>query len=427
MTHTPRMHSARRILHVIPTLGNQHGGAPIACFELCRELAAAGIEISIYTTTIDAPSDWHIDPEGRTVRDGVEIKLFPVLGYRWYWISPTMYRALEANIPSYDVVHIHSLYRFHLLAAVHFCEKFSVPYIIKPHGSLDPFLFVRRRWRKSVHEALFERPALRGAAAIQFTTDEERDLALQTSLFRPPKTGVKKAGWTSGERSEPGHWSRNVVIAEGLSLDAVKAASDGGEAFLGKYPHLRGRELILFLGRINFKKGLDILARAFGRVARIRPEAELVIAGPDAEGYAGLVRGWLVEEGVAERTTFTGMLWTQEKWSAFYAADLFVLPSYTENFGLAVVEAMSAGCPVIISDKVNIWREISEAGAGIVVPCDVQQTADAISGLLANPVQARELTKNALRLVEQKFSWKSVIVKMTELYDALAAQERERG
>ncbi|OGA54320.1 MAG: hypothetical protein A3G25_09930 [Betaproteobacteria bacterium RIFCSPLOWO2_12_FULL_63_13] len=417
----------RRILHVIPTIGGQHGGAPIACFDLCRELAKAGLEVSIYTTTIDAPYDWHMDQGGRTVRDGVEIRFFPVLGYRWYWISPMMYRALEANIPSCDVVHVHSLYRFHLPAAVHLCRKFGVPYIIKPHGSLDPFLFVRRRWRKSVHEMLFERPAICGAAAIQFTTDEERDLALRTSLFGKQKSRVAEADRKYGEGSEPTQRSRNVVIAEGLSLDSGKAASDGGEKFLDRYPHLRGRELVLYLGRINFKKGLDILARAFGKVARIRPEAELVIAGPDQEGYAEQVRRWLIQEGVAERTTFTGMLWNQEKWSALCAADVFVLPSYTENFGLAVVEAMIAGCPVIISDKVNIWREISGVRAGIVVPCDVQQTADAITGLLANPERARELATNALQLVEQKFTWESVIVKMTELYDTLVVREAERG
>ena len=162
-------------------------------------------------------------------------------------------------------------------------------------------------------------------------------------------------------------------------------------SFRRRHPEIGDKHIILFFGRVNFKKGLDILAKAFGAVARQRQDVHLVIAGPDNEGWGARVRTWLGEEGVLGRTTFTGMLLGPDKLAVLRDASMFVLPSYTENFGLAVIEAMAAGLPIIISDKVNIWREVESAGAGKVVPCEAGKFTKAILDLLDKPEMARQM------------------------------------
>ena len=132
------------------------------------------------------------------------------------------------------------------------------------------------------------------------------------------------------------------------------------------------------LGRINFKKGLDILARAFAQIARNREDLHLVLAGPDSEGYGRKVRRWLADGGALKKATFTGSLEGEERLAVMQQAELFALPSYTENFGGVVTEAMASRVPVVISDQVNIWPDVLKAGAGLVVPCDAEATAQAL-------------------------------------------------
>ena len=175
--------------------------------------------------------------------------------------------------------------------------------------------------------------------------------------------------------------------------------------------------MILFLGRINFKKGLDLLALAYGIVARQRDDVHLVLAGPDNEGYGRKVRKWLTEEGVLERVTFTGMILGKTKVAALRDADVFVLPSYTENFGVAVVEAMTCGLPVVISNKVNIWNEVTEAEAGVVVNCKPNELAEALLELLDDPEYRKSLGKNGKKLVSAKFTWDKVAERMIKVYE----------
>jgi glycosyltransferase involved in cell wall biosynthesis len=185
------------------------------------------------------------------------------------------------------------------------------------------------------------------------------------------------------------------------------------------------RRIILFLGRLNFKKGLDLLVRSFSEIARSRDDVHLVLAGPDNEGYGAKVLEWLKREGMLSRTTFAGMVTGQDKLDLLCDAELFVLPSYSENFGLAVVEAMAAGLPVVISNKVNIWREILEARAGLVVSCDAKELADAVNQLLLNPAVAKKMGCRGRAIVENKFSWERVAPRMIELYREVIVRYNE--
>jgi glycosyltransferase involved in cell wall biosynthesis len=190
--------------------------------------------------------------------------------------------------------------------------------------------------------------------------------------------------------------------------------------FHRRFPELTRRRIVLFFGRLSFKKGMDLLAQAFIEVAQQLDDVHLVVAGPDTEGYGVKVREWLRAGGVLEKVTFTGALSGEDRFVALKQAEVFVLPSYTENFGQAVAEAMACAVPVVISDRVNIWPEVKEAGAGLVVSCDAHETAQAILTLLDNPALGKEMGLRGRKFVEEKLTWKMVGQQLLRVYEQVA-------
>jgi glycosyltransferase involved in cell wall biosynthesis len=330
----------------------------------------------------------------------VEIRYFPIQAPRFWGTSLPLALALRQKVPAVDLAHIHSLYLFHNLVAGHYCRRDATPYLVRPQGILDPFIYRRHRWRKRLMECWFENRNIRRAAALHFTAAEEAELA---------------APYTFGT---PG-----LVVPLGIDYDEFAVLPEPG-SFRRRYPEIGDKPIILFFGRVNFKKGLDILAKAFGAVARRRPDVHLVIAGPDNEGWGARVRTWLDEEGVLSRTTFTGMLLGPDKFAVLRDANMFVLPSYSENFGLAVIEAMAAGLPVIISDKVNIWREVQAEGAGRVIPCDAPALADQILNLLDDSDTAAGMGQKGRALVQDRFQWPTIARSLAEVYGRIIDEHR---
>jgi len=384
-----------KILHVIANLAPRYGGPSKACWEMARAVAQLGHQVSIYTTNQDGPGELEVPLNRPVQRDGVAVRYFPIQAPRFWGTSLPLARALRRKVPASDLVHIHSLYLFHDLVAGHWCRRYGVPYLVRPHGTLDPFIHRRHRWRKRLMERLFEDRNIRRAAALHFTTAEEEKLAAPFTFQTP-----------------------GLVVPLGINWEEFAELPEPGE-FRRRHPEIGDKAIILFFGRINFKKGLDILARAFGAVARRREDVHLVIAGPDNEGWGARVRTWLAEEGMGARITFTGMLLGPEKLAVLRDAGLFVLPSYSENFGLAVVEAMAAGLPVIISDKVNIWREVQAAGAGRVIPADASALADQLLDLLDNPGAATHMGQKGRSLVQERFPWPRIARSLVEAYERI--------
>ena len=385
-----------RILHVIAELDPRAGGPPKAALEMCQALAREGQEVTLFTTNYTRQGVLEA-PLGRPVNlGGVEVFYFPYSGSRRWLISLPLARALRSQVSQYDLVEIHSLYLFHGLVAGHYCRKYQVPYLIQPHGSLDPYIRRRGRIKKAIYHLLFENRNLDQAAAIHYTAMEEKELAHAAVGIKAPA----------------------LVAPLGLALEDYKNLPAKG-LFRAKHPDLANKPVVLFLGRINFIKGLDLLAEAFGRVARAHPEARLVIAGPEDPGYGDRVRGWLAEAGVLDKTLFTGMLQGTDKLSALVDADVFVLPSYSENFGITVVEAMACGLPVITTDKVNIWREIQQAGAGEIISCDAGPLSEALLRLLGDPQRRAALSLNGHRLVEEKYDWRIIAKQLANEYQKI--------
>ena len=398
-----------RILQVVATLAPRYGGPSVACPELSRELARQGHTVSIFTSDVDGRGNLDVPLDRPLVKDGVEIRYFhgwSRLGGK-YTFSPGLWRALGENVANFDIVQVWSVYSFSTAAASYWCRKRGVPYIVFPHGSLDPYLRRRNRPRKWFCTKLLAERDYRKASAVLFNTSEEMRLA---------------SDW-SGLQTQPngnGHMPKRFVVPIGLHPRWFEEPDPAaGERFRHKFPALMGRRLVVYFGRINFKKGLDILAPAFAQVARKYEDLQLVLAGPGDEDYVRKVRRWLAEGGVLEKTTFTGALANEDRFTVLQQAEVFALPSYTENFGQVVCEAMASGVPVVISDQVNIWPEVARSEAGLVVPCDADATAQALRNILDDPARGRQMGRNGRNWVAEHLPWRVVGAQMVSAYEEI--------
>ena len=295
-----------------------------------------------------------------------------------YWFSPRLAPWLRANAARYDVVIVHGLWQHPGFGAWQALHGSETPYFVYTHGMLDPWFnraYPLKRLKKSLYWPWAERRVLRDARAVLFTSEEERRLARQ---------------------SFPGYHCREQVLSYGTSSPPGDPQAQR-RRFFEDYPALEGRRLLLFLSRLHPKKGCDLLLKAFAGVAGEDPRLHLVMAGPAEPSLQAELERLADTLGIAGRVTWTGMLSGDRKWGAFHAADAFVLPSHQENFGIAVAEALACGLPVLISDKINIWREIAEDGAGLVAEDTEAGTARLLRDWLALTPDAAQKMREAAR------------------------------
>jgi glycosyltransferase involved in cell wall biosynthesis len=249
-------------------------------------------------------------------------------------------------------------------------RKAGVPYGIFPHGALDPWFnkkYPVKHFKKLLYWPI-QYPVLRDAKAVFFTSKLEPDLA-KTSF-------------------SPNEWN-TVIFPNGI----YEPASDPGETietFYEAYPSLRRRRYFLYLARIHEKKGCDLLLKAFARIATTETDLDLVIAGPDQDGYKAILQRMTKDLGIKERIVWPGIIADDLKWGALRAAEAFILPSHQENFGIAVVESLAAHRPVLISNQVNIWPDIQNAQVGLVDDDTLQGTERLMRKWLAMPRAERD-------------------------------------
>lgn len=390
-----------RTLHIIATLAPITGGPAKVAFEMARAEARLGIQSSVFTSHHHDPRP---EPFGGRVekREGVKIRYFP-LGFPHFWATSwPMAIALREELRSTDIVIVHSLYLFHDFVAATLCRRMRVPYLVLPHGSLEPYIYRQHRWRKAVAEVLFNNRLLRNSAGILFTSALEKTLGEQ---------------YTFG--------TKGFVVRLGIDLADYQPVTPPG-SFRARYPETQGRRIILFLSRLDPKKGLDILIESFSKVLAVQSDIHLVIAGPDF-GIETQIRAWLETKNLMGRVTFTGMITSQDKLALLQDADVFVLPSHSENFGIGVVEAMHFGMPVLVSDQVNLWLDVVEAGAGLAAPCNPQAFADILSQVLSDRDLARDMGRRGQALVQDKFTWDVNGRLLEKVYNEVIASQSTRG
>lgn len=254
---------------------------------------------------------------------------------------------LKANAARFDAVLVHGLWQYGSFATWQALRGTVTPYFVYPHGMLDPWFkknYPLKHLKKSLYWSWGEYRVLRDARAVLFTCEEEMRLARESF----PKYSVVEQ-----------------VVHFGIARP-IKDADAALAAFRKAFPALSGKRILLFLSRIHVKKGCDLLIEAFAQAVARDAALHLVMAGPDVDGLREPLQRRAQELGVGDRMTWVGMLAGEVKWGAFGAAEAFILPSHQENFGIAVVEALACGLPVLISNKINIWREIETDGAGLV-------------------------------------------------------------
>lgn len=345
-----------KLLRIISST-NPHGGGPIeGVRQLHEPLIKLGCEEEI--VCCDAPDSPWLKNENSLVVHALGPSR---LGYGY---TPKLAPWLLANLSRFDAVIVNGLWQYHGFAAWRALARTNVPYFVFTHGMLDPWFkraYPLKHLKKWLYWPWAEYRVLRDARAVIFTCEEERLLARQSFWLYRCNEAVTNYG-----TSPP--------LTNGDEL---------ATAFLDAYPELMGKRLVLFLSRIHEKKGCDLLIDGFAKVACQDPRLHLLMAGPDQVGLMSKLKAKAESLGIADRITWPGMLRGNMKWGAFYAAEVFALPSHQENFGIVVAEALACEKPVLISNKVNIWREIETDDAGFVADDTLQGTVKNLQRWLA--------------------------------------------
>lgn len=392
-----------RILVTAHSIAPSTGGGRVGTLGICRGLAGRGHQVTLVATNADGKGTIDVPLGVPTEQEGVETYFYPVQLSLWgNAFSLPMARAMKRNVPQSDIVLIHSLYQFTSTVAAYYCRKNKVPYILRPHGTLDPFLvYRRRRFLKWAYINVFEEKNFRHAAAIQYSSKMEEAMTKQ----------FVDAG------------SRSLVIPEGINLAGFSNLPIRG-LFRTRYPKTIGKTLILFLGRFDQKKGIELLVNAYSEVARRRADVHLVLVGGGEQSYTEYIVKLVRDRGITRRVTLTGMLSDQEKIAALTDADVFALPSRGENFGISVVEAMACGLPVLISDQVGICPEITAAEAGIVTQCDSREIAVALERLIDDPDLRRRFGEHGKCLAETHFGLDRMAERMEVAYSQFVTGQK---
>ena len=368
------MSSALKILQMVQTLDPSGGGVAAAVFGLNRGLARRGHKIEVVALD-DPEAPWLLDV-------GLPVHALGA-GLTSYRYSARLLPWLKKHGGDYDRVMVNGIWQYLSFAAWRRFASSPIPYFVFPHGMLDPWFketFPLKHLKKWLYWPWADYRVLRDAAAVIFTSEEERLLA-------------RKSFWL--------YQAREQVSPMGVEVPAPPPPQSQ-EKFFEHYPQLRNTRTLLFLGRLHPKKGCDILIDAFAHATN--NSVSLMLAGPNQIGWQKDLEQQAERLGVKQRVIFAGMLQGEMKQAALAVADAFILPSHQENFGMAVVEALAAGLPALISNRINIWREIDQNRAGYVESDDFSGTTRLLNRWMAAPASVRNgMRANARRCFERRF------------------------
>ena len=384
-----------RVLYIVGNLYEESGGPTKVVRELSETLVNMGLEITIFSTIEERGTKTISYPKG------VNLRFFNtgVLSKWWACYSPDLSKALEREISNYNLVHIHEIWHHPHLAAYLACRRVQKPYILTVHGALDEWCLSFKPIRKRIFSSLFERRILQEASAIHALTAEEVN-------------NIRAFGIDNLVTMIP-----NGIYP--IEFENLPPRKD----FERIYPILEGKQVCLFLGRIHPKKGLDLFVKAFGKVAKRKDNVYMIIVGPDEKGYKREVEKFAEAESVLEKVIFTGMLTGKEKLAALSRADLFIQPSYSEGFSMAVLEALICGIPVIITKQCN-FPEVAIRNAGRIINPQLDELVKALEELLGSADLRKEIGLNGKNLILEKFTWNKIGEEMIKLYEQILMKDK---
>jgi glycosyltransferase involved in cell wall biosynthesis len=368
---------ALRILHIIPSISLAHGGPSRAIRMLEQSQRAAGMEVFTLTTDDDGP--------GRRLELSTQQDHRRHYARKWtdfYKIAPGMLLWLHHNARSYDIIHIHALFSFSSVAAAWIARLKGVPYVVRPLGTLAAYGIAKRRpWLKRLSLKLIEGPILRHAAAVHFTSEAEQQ-----------------------EADALGVPLRGVVIPLGVPTAQLPKRSENRA------------QTLLFLSRLDPKKNIECLLRAQVLLRDKGLKPKLKIAGSGRDDYVAMLRELASQLGIDDQVQWLGEVDGADKVVLWAESDLFVLPSFSENFGIAAAEALSAGLPCVLGRGVAVAARAADAGAALAVDPQPEAVAQALDRLLRDPAELERMSSRAQALAKQEYSVSAMVTRLSALY-----------
>lgn len=391
------MSSPLRILHIIPSISLVYGGPSQMVLGFSEALARAGADVTILTTNANGdagqpPLDVPLNQP--VAQNGYQIRYFHCSPFRRYKFSIPLLRWLAQHGSEFDIAHIHALFSPVSSLAATIARSQDLPYLLRPLGTLDPADLQKKRLLKQLYALLLEKPNLAGAAAIHFTAEQEarvserfgavtKDIVLPLGVM-PPNPVVDIAP---------------LLAAWGIPADETVP-------------------LLLFMSRLDPKKGLELLVPALEQLLAEGHRFHFVLAGSNSQDpeYEQHIQHRLRTSPLEAVTTLAGFVTDEKKAALLQRADVFVLPSYYENFGIAVAEAMAAGVPVLISNQVYIWQDVQQAEAGWVTDCTVESLTNTLRIAFSNPADRQQRGINAQAYALKHYSWESIAQRAIQIY-----------
>jgi glycosyltransferase involved in cell wall biosynthesis len=369
--------SEARLIYLTGPISRAAGGL----FDAVRILALEMEDQGRYSTSVVGLDDPSAELD-RPLWGRIETTVMQVRGPRAFGYAPELSRTLRSKNP--DLIHVHGLWMYPSVAAIHWSRN-GKPYLVSPHGMLDPWALENSRWKKRAAAAFYENRHLHGAACLHALNDAEVR-AIRAYGLRSPV----------------------CVIPNGVELPEIPGRLDA-----------RDTHTLLYLGRIHPKKGLVALIKAWAKMQR-KAEAtgwRLAIAGWDQNGHRSILEALVSELGARSTVSFPGPQFGKAKAACFREASAFILPSVSEGLPMSILEAWSWGLPTVMTPQCNL-PEGEQAGAAMVVDCGVEGMAAALNRLFSMSNGEREaMGARGRRLVEEKFQWPRVVRQMTEVYD----------
>jgi glycosyltransferase involved in cell wall biosynthesis len=400
----PRTRNASplKILQVIPAVAPRYGGPSQAIFTMCRALQAQGVEVLIATTNADGSVELPV-----ALGEKIMYQDTPAIFFDRQWSEALKYSRplalwLERNVKNFDLAHIHAVFSHACVSAARACGKNGVPYVVRPLGTLDPWSLKQKSVRKRLFWHLGVKQMLTGAAAIHYTSDEERRLA---------EAGLGLSG--------------GIVIPNGLDLSFVNKNSgrntawpeesfDAPQSEIGRAPY------VLALSRIHPKKGFELLIESFAMLRKQHRFGDwsLIFAGAGDEDYINRLKDLARQRGLNGAARFVGWLDGAGKYAALKGASLLAMPSYQENFGISLIEAMACGVPVLVSPHVNLAPDIERACAGWIAELSQEKLAGVLAEAL-DDVEERQRRGAHARALAQTFAAPLIANSLVKLYQSL--------
>lgn len=371
-----------KILQVTQFFSPVHGGSAEVPYYLSKELAKRGHEVAVYTSDFKLSQDYiNSIPE-------VRVHYFKTWS-SWanFYVTPGMMKETKGRIRHFDIIHMHNYRSFQNMVVAHYAREYGIPYVLQAHGSATTFF--QKGWLKRTFDAIWGYRILKDASKVIAVTS--------TEVEQYKSLGISE--------------DKIEIVRSGIDLSQFDDLPERGK-FRKKYGLNDSQKIILYLGRIHKTKGLDLLVKAFTELSKHLNEAKLVIVGPD-DGYLPSLEKLIGELEISDKVLFTGPLYEREKLRAYVDADVYVLPSFYEIYGITVLEAMACGTPVIVTDRCGI-ADVIGGQAGLVVPHDKEQLQHALLHMLSDDKIRRQSGESGKLLVGERFGW------------AIIAQEAER-